>query len=58
MKRIKYIVFSFLINIVTLGVVYAAPSYSFNVSSSQIENGSKVTASVTVKQTAAWNICW
>ena len=49
-------VFSFLINIVTLGVVYAAPSYSFNVSSSQIENGSKVTASVTVKQTAAWNV--
>lgn len=56
MKRIKYIVFSFLVNIVTLGVVYAAPSYSFNVSSSQIENGSKVTASVTVKQTAAWNV--
>ena len=36
--------------------VKAAPSYSFNVSQGTIENGRTVTASVTVRNTAAWNI--
>lgn len=39
-----------------IGAVNAAPSYKLSVSSSTIESGGKVTASVTVYNTAAWNI--
>ena len=56
MKKVNYI-FVLLISFSLLTIsVKAAPSYSFNVSSSTVENGKSVTASVTVKSTAAWNI--
>lgn len=56
MKRINkllLIVFSFIVGIYS---VQAAGSASISVSKSKIENGSSVTASVTVKNTAAWNV--
>lgn len=56
MKKINYL-FCMLITFMLLTIsVKAAPSYSFNVSSKTIEDGRNVTASVTVKNTAAWNI--
>lgn len=55
-KKISYFALSFSFFFLGLLIVSAAPSYSISVSSQTIENGSKVTASVTVKQTAAWNI--
>lgn len=55
-KKISYFALSFSFFFIGLLIVSAAPSYSISVSSQTIENGSKVTASVTVKQTAAWNI--
>lgn len=55
MKKIKYLLLSILLFVMMGGYIYAAPSYSFNVASS-VENGKNVTASVTVKNTAAWNI--
>ena len=39
-----------------IGMVYAAPSASISVNKSRVENGSSVSATVTVKSTAAWNI--
>ena len=39
-----------------IGAVHAAPTYKLSVSSSTVESGGKVTASVTVYNTAAWNI--
>ena len=39
-----------------IGAVNAAPTYKLTVSNSTIESGGKVTASVTVYNTAAWNI--
>ena len=38
-----------------IGIVYAAPSASISVNKSRVENGSSVSATVTVKSTAAWN---
>lgn len=43
----------FVINITN---VFAAPTYSVSVNKSQIENGQNVTATITVKNTASWNI--
>lgn len=56
MKRIKYIIFTFLVIFMGNLVVNAAPSSSFSVSSSTVENGKKVTASVTLRNVAAWNV--
>ena len=56
MKNIKYMLFAIFSMFVFGTVVFAAPSYSFSVSTSNVENGKSVTASVTVKNTAAWNI--
>ena len=39
-----------------IGIVNAAPSASISVNKSRVENGSSVSATVTVKSTAAWNI--
>lgn len=39
-----------------IGMVYAAPSASISVNKSSVENGGSVSATVTVKSTAAWNI--
>ena len=39
-----------------IGAVNAAPTYKLTVSNSTVESGGKVTASVTVYNTAAWNI--
>ena len=39
-----------------IGIVYAAPSASISVNKSSVENGGSVSATVTVKSTAAWNI--
>ena len=56
MKKINYIFLVLITFCLLTFSAKAAPSYSFNVSSSSVENGKKVTASVTVKGTAAWNI--
>lgn len=55
MKRIKGLLIFFISMTMSIAVVKAAPSYSFNVSSNTIDEGKSVTASVTVKSTAAWN---
>ena len=39
-----------------VGYAYASPSHSISVNRSQIEVGQSVTATVTLKNTAAWNI--
>src|SRR5574344_587997 len=56
MKRINYLLFTIFCTMFLTTFVKAAPSYSLKVSSNSIENGSKVTATVTVSNTAAWNI--
>lgn len=57
MKRIKYIVFSLITLIIGIGMVKAAdPTYSLGVSNSTIYDGGRVTASVTLRNTAAWNV--
>ena len=56
MKKIKYILSVLLFNLLFIPTVFAAPSYTFTVSSSSITSDSRVTASVTVKSTASWNI--
>ena len=56
MKKIKLIsmtIFTFLLTIFT---VNAAGTASISVSNSTIENGKSVTATVTLKNTAAWNV--
>lgn len=56
MKRIKYVIFSFIVIFTGVLVVNAAPSASLSVSPSTVENGKKVTASVTLRNVAAWNV--
>ena len=56
MKRIKYLIFMFVVMFMGGIVVNAAPSYSFSTSTSSVENGKKVTATVTLKNVAAWNV--
>lgn len=56
MKNIKKVLFTAGCMMAFVASVKAAPSYSFNVSQGTIENGRTVTASVTVRNTAAWNI--
>ena len=51
----KFLMFIFCLGF-NLSVVYAAPSASISVNKSSVENGSSVSATVTVKSTAAWNI--
>ena len=56
MKKVRYaILFScaFFLNAL---LVFAAPSHSISVNRGTIENGQSVTATVTVKNAAAWNI--
>lgn len=53
MKKIFLFICTFLVSVFT---VNAAGSARLSVSKSSIENGSSVTASVTVSNTAAWNI--
>lgn len=55
MKKIKYLIVTFLAMIMFVPNVYAA-SASLSVSKSSIENGSKVTATVYISNAAAWNI--
>ncbi len=56
MKKFKIFLLSVFVFLVSTICVSAAGSASISVSKSKIENGSKVTASVTVKNTAAWNV--
>ena len=56
MKKFKYILSITLFNLLFIPTVFADPSYTFTVSSSSITSDSRVTASVTVKNTASWNI--
>ena len=56
MKRIKYLLFTLLCMISLQLGVKAAPGYNFTVSRSSVSVGGKITASVTVSNTAAWNI--
>lgn len=56
MKRIKYVIFSFIVIFTGVLVVNAAPSASLSVSPGTVENGKKVTASVTLRNVAAWNV--
>lgn len=53
MKKLLMFIFCLGFN---LSVVYAAPSASISVNKSSVENGGSVSATVTVKSTAAWNI--
>lgn len=56
MKKLKYLLFSGLIFAICLPNVFAAGSAGLSVSKSTIENGQSVTASATIRNTAAWNI--
>ena len=56
MKRIKYVLFSVLVFCFSTLIVNAAPSATLTVSSNTIENGKQVTATVTLKETMAWNV--
>ena len=55
-KKIKYLSFVILGFLINISVVFAAPSHSISVNKSQVEVGGSVTATVTVKSAAAWNI--
>ena len=52
----KKVIFSLVAFILGIGVVYAAPSSSISTNRSSIELGQSVTATVTVSNTAAWNV--
>ena len=52
----KKILLFMLCSCLNIGIVYAAPSASISVNKSSVENGGTVSATVTVKSTAAWNI--
>ncbi len=56
MKIYKYFFTFLFLSFINLTIVSAVPSYTFSVSSSSITSDSRVTASVTVKNTASWNI--
>lgn len=56
MKKISLLLICLFVFLVNVICVSAAGSASISVSKSTIENGNKVTASVTVKNTAAWNV--
>lgn len=56
MKKIKIILLSVFMFLFSVLSVNAQGSASLTVGKSSIENGSSVTASVTVKNTAAWNV--
>lgn len=56
MKQFKFTIFTLICVLVGLQNVYAKPSYSVSTTSSYIEAGSKVTASITLSNVKAWNI--
>ena len=56
MKKIKYLIILFISCFYATYNVYAAGTASLSVNKNTIENGSSVSASVTVKNTAAWNV--
>ena len=56
MKQFKFTIFTLICVVVGLQNVYAKPSYSVSTTSSYIEAGSKVTASITLSNVKAWNI--
>lgn len=56
MRKIKYVIFTFLVIFIGNTIVNAAPTANFSVSSSSVENGKKVTATVTLRNVAAWNV--
>ena len=56
MKEIKQITFTILAFMVGMTVAKAAPTYSFYTSSSSIEVGSSVTATLQVNNVASWNV--
>ncbi len=56
MKRIKRGIFGILVSISLMGVVHAAPSYSMSLSATSIEQGSSVTATLTIRGAASWKV--
>jgi len=56
MKKFKIFIYSIILFLIGVSNVYAAGTASLSVSRSTIENGGSVTATVTVKNTAAWNV--
>lgn len=56
MKIIKYLFYSLFTFFFLIPPVYAAGTVTLSVNSGTIENGSKVTATVTAKNVAAWNV--
>ena len=56
MKKIKYILLTIILFMFGISYVFAAGSASLSVSKSTIENGDKVTATVTLNNVAAWEI--
>lgn len=56
LKKSFYLAFAFFVFFLSVGVVSAAPSATLGVSSNTVENGKTVTATVTLKNAAAWSI--
>ena len=56
MKKIKQITFTILAFMIGTTVVKAAPTYSFYTSSSSIEVGSSVNATLKINNVASWNV--
>ncbi len=56
MKKLKFIIVIVFTFIISIASVEAAGSASISVNKSKIENGQSVSATVTVSNTAAWNI--
>ena len=56
MKKIRIMLVGLVVFLMNLVVVNAAPSYTFTVNRTSIENGGSVTATVTIKNVAAWNV--
>ena len=54
MKRIYYLIIALIVFIPQ--IVWAAPNATIGVSANSIENGKTVTATVTVTETASWNV--
>lgn len=56
MKKLKYLFFGVMINFLGISIVNASPSATLTVSNTSIVNGGSVTATVTLKETMAWDI--
>lgn len=56
MKKTKYLITTIFTFIFSINIVFAAGTASLTTNASTIENGGKVTATVTLRSVAAWNV--